>query len=170
MSLGKLGPGMLDVLEKPSIRQLHITWRHGFHGFHFHGVSWRFMLFHGAWNRWKTKAALRDELPSDSASGDEDGTPGKQDQAVPQHPLRTCHTLHTHAAKVSGDGWKWLECLANCLKPKTEKVARASQGYITRAAQGARLLFAPQYTEMVSLTILWHLSVCETPNAETCQN
>ena len=72
----------------------------------FHGVSWRFMLFHGAWNRWKTKAALRDELPSDSASGDEDSTPGKQDQAVPQHPLCTWHTLHTHSAKVSGDGWK----------------------------------------------------------------
>ena len=68
--------------------------------------SWRFMLLHGAWNRWKMKAALRDELPSDSASGDEDRTPGEQDQAVPQHPLCALRTLHTHAGKVAGNGWK----------------------------------------------------------------
>ena len=60
----------------------------------FHGISW-----HGAWNRWKMKAALRDELPSDSASGDEDCGPGEQDQAVPQHPLCTLRTLHTHGGR-----------------------------------------------------------------------
>lgn len=83
--------GMLDVLGKPSIRQLlHIIRsKHGFHG-----ISW-----HGAWNRWKMKAALRDEFPSDSAPGDEDCGPGEQDQAVPQHPLCTLRTLHTHGGR-----------------------------------------------------------------------
>ena len=60
----------------------------------FHGISW-----HGTWNRWKMKAALRDEFPSDSASGNEDRGPGEQDQAVPQHPLCTLRTLHTHGGR-----------------------------------------------------------------------
>ena len=60
----------------------------------FHGISW-----HGAWNRWKMKAALRDEFPSDSAPGDEDCGPGEQDQAIPQHPLCTLRTLHTHGGR-----------------------------------------------------------------------
>ena len=83
--------GMLDVLGIYTAVAAHHTIETGF--------SWHFMAFHGAWNRWKMKAALRDELPSDSASGDEDCGPGEQDQAIPQHPLCTLRTLHTHGGR-----------------------------------------------------------------------
>ena len=87
---------MLDVLGIYTAVAAHHTIETGFswHFMAFHGISW-----HGAWNRWKMKAALRDEFPSDSAPGDEDCGPGEQDQAIPQHPLCTLRTLHTHGGR-----------------------------------------------------------------------